>query len=86
MANAILLNQSTNLTKNNILDTLNKNVISDIVFENSKLIIKYVDDNAEDKEIILPLNTIQTDIKNLTNNKITKVTGANIEGKIPQLN
>ena len=84
MANAILLNQSTNLTKDNILDTLNKSVISDIMFENNKLIIKYVNDNAEDKEIILPLDTIQTDIRNLTNNKINKVTRA--EGQIPQLN
>lgn len=49
MANAILLNQSTNLTKDNILDTLNKNVISDIVYENNKLIITYVNDNDEDK-------------------------------------
>lgn len=84
MANAILLNQSTNLTKDNILDTLNKSVISDIMFENNKLIIKYVNDNAEDKEIILPLDTIQTDIRNLTNNKINKVIRA--EGQIPQLN
>lgn len=85
MANAILLNQSTNLTKDNILDTLNKNVISDIVYENNKLIITYVNDNDEDKQISLPLDTIQTDISNLTNNKITKVTGSGIEGKIPQL-
>ena len=46
MANAILLNQSTNLTKDNILDTLNKNVISDITFENNILTITYVNDNA----------------------------------------
>lgn len=59
MANAILLNQSTNLTKDNILDTLNKNVISDITFENNILTITYVNDNAEDKEISLPLDTIQ---------------------------
>lgn len=84
MANAILLNQSTNLTKDNILNTLNKNVISDIVYENNNLIITYVNDNDEDKQINLPLDTIQTDIRNLTNNKITKVTGAN--GEIPQLN
>ena len=49
MANAILLNQSTNLTKDNILATLNKNVISDIKYENNNLIITYVNDNAEDK-------------------------------------
>lgn len=59
MANAILLNQSTNLTKDNILDTLNKNVISDITFENNILTVTYVNDNAEDKEISLPLDTIQ---------------------------
>ena len=57
MANAILLNQSTNFTKDNILDTLNKNVISDITFENNILTITYVDDNDEDKQINLPFIT-----------------------------
>lgn len=74
MANAILLNQSTNLTKDNILDTLNKNVISDITFENNILTITYVKDNAEDKTISLPLDT-----------KINAITGIGISEKIPQL-
>ena len=101
MANAILLNQSTNLTKDNILDTLNKNVISDIKYENNNLIITYVNDNAEDKQISLPLDTIQNDISDIQDNiadiqnirqnaskidsKINKVTGNEIGGKIPQL-
>ena len=98
MANAILLNQSTNLTKDNILDTLNKNVISDITFENNILTITYVNDNAEDKQISLPLDIIQknttdiskikgdiTSISSSVNSKITKVTGSEIGGKIPQL-
>lgn len=98
MANAILLNQSTNLTKDNILDTLNKNVISDIKYENNNLIITYVNDNAEKKEISLPLDTIQQNADNISNiqttirqinssvnNKINTVTGSNNSGKIPQL-
>lgn len=98
MANAILLNQSTNLTKDNILDTLNKNVISDITFENNILTITYVNDNAEDKKISLPLDTIQQNANNISsiqttigqisssvNSKIDKVTGREINGKIPQL-
>lgn len=100
MANAILLNQ-TNFTKDNILNVLNKSVISDITIENNKLIIKYVNDNVEDGEIGLPLDTIQNDIRNIKNNiadiseirqnasnidsKINKVTGSEINGKIPQL-
>ena len=56
MANAILLNQ-TNFTKDNILNTLNKSVISDITFENNILTITYVNDDDEDKQINLPFIT-----------------------------
>ena len=56
MANAILLNQ-TNFTKDNILNALNKSVISDITFENNILTITYVNDDDEDKQINLPFIT-----------------------------
>lgn len=73
MANAILLNQ-TNFTKDNILAILNKNVISDIKFENNKLIITYVNDKPEKEEISLPLDT-----------KINTIVGVEISEKIPQI-
>lgn len=69
MANAILLNQSTELTKDNILSTLNENIVTKVAQKGFGLEVTAQDQNGNE-----PTTTqidLSTEFRNLVSNYIT---------------